>query len=202
LGESELAQEHWDEASNQFKKALDLNPNFEQAMTGLSRSLLYSGKLDEAKLWVDKVLQLNADSFQAWYARAVIASSVDKHAAIAAYEKAISLQANFGPVHRDLGLLQFQQQNYAEAAKHLAKAVDLGADNAVIYNVLGISYSRTNHLRKAVDSYQKALALDSKLTEAHVNLGAAYQRLNQADLARKEYRAACILETRFCDLLQ
>jgi arylsulfatase A-like enzyme/Flp pilus assembly protein TadD len=202
LGEAELAQEHWGEASNQFKKALDLNPNFEQAMTGLSRSLLYSGRLDEAKVWVDKVLRLNPKSFQAWYARAVIASRVDKHAAIAAYERAISLQVNFAPVHRDLGLLQFQQQNYPEAAKHLAKAVDLGTNNAVVYNALGISYSRTNQLRKAVESYKRALALDSTLTEAHVNLGAAYQRLNQAALARKEYTVACRLETRFCDLLQ
>jgi arylsulfatase A-like enzyme/Tfp pilus assembly protein PilF len=202
LGEAELAREHWDEASNQFRKALDLNPGFEQAMTGLSRSLLYSGKLSEAKLLVDKVLQLNPENFQAWYSRAVIETRADTHAAIADYEKAISLQANFGPVHRDLGLLQFQQQNYPEATRHLAKAVELGTSSAVIYNVLGIAYSRTNQLAKAVDSYKRALALNSKLTEAYVNLGAAYERLNQADLAKKEYIAACRLETKFCDLLQ
>ncbi|MBZ5599854.1 MAG: sulfatase-like hydrolase/transferase [Acidobacteriia bacterium] len=201
LGESALSQRNWDEASTQFKKCLELNPNFEQAMTGLSRALIYRGELDEARVWVERVLKINPRSSQAWYALAVIESHGDKKASIAAYEKAISLQGNFAPLHRDLGLLQFEQHDYTEAAKHLSKAVDLGVSDAIVFYSLGMSYSRTQQLPKAVESYKKALELNPRLAEAHVNLAYAYQGMNRTELAKQEFEAACKLEDRFCDLV-
>ena len=99
---------------------------------------------------------------------------------------------------RDLGMLQFQQQNYGEAAKHLAKAVELGLNDAPLHNFLGIAYSRTSRLQKAVASYKQALKLDPKLAEAHLNLAYAYQGLNQVKSAQVEYEAACKLEEKFC----
>jgi len=198
LGEAALAQQKWNEASIQFKKCLDLNPNLDQAITGLTRALIYSGNWDEAKLWVEKALKINPQNSRAWYALGVIESRVDKKAAIADYEKAVSMQGNFAPLRRDLGLLQFQQQNYAEAAKHLSKAVELGVSDAIVFNSLGISYSRTNRLLRAVDSYKKALELNPKLAEAHANLAYAYQRLNRTGAAREENDKACKLDQRLC----
>jgi arylsulfatase A-like enzyme/Tfp pilus assembly protein PilF len=201
LGEAALSQQNWEDAATQFRRCLELSPGFKWAMTGLARALIYSGKFEEAKLWAEKVLKLNPESLQAWYALAVIESRTDKKASVAAYEKAISIQDHFAPLHRDLGLLQFEQHNYAEAAKHLSKAVELGVSDAVVFNSLGISYSRTGQLTKAVECYKKTLELNPKLVEAHVNLAYAYQRLNRSKLAREEYETACKLEERFCELV-
>jgi len=101
-----------------------------------------------------------------------------------------------------LGLLYFQQQNYPEAAKHLAKAADLGMNEARLYNFLGISCDRTGHLSNAVKSYIQAIQLDDKLAEAHLNLGFTYERLSRKTLAAEQYRQACKLNQDFCDLVK
>lgn len=198
LGEAALGQQKWNEASTELKRCLDLNPNFDQAMIGLSRVLIYQGSTEEAKEWTLKALKFNPENYRAWYQLGFIESKTDKKAAIADYTKAVSIQGNFAPLRRDLGMLELQEQNYAEAAKHLSKAIELGVNDAPLYNFLGISYSHTNRLSQAVESYKQALKLDPQLAEAHLNLAYAYQRLNQPKSAQVEYEAACKLDDKFC----
>ena len=171
-------------------------------MAALARALLNLGRMDEAKAWLDKALKFNPQNYRAWYERGFIESKTDKAAAIADMEKAVSIQPNFASLRRDLGMLQFQQQNYPEAAKHLAKAAELGIDDAPLHNFLGISLSRTGQLPKAIESYKHALKLDPNLAEAHLNLGFAYQRLSKPQSARKEYQEACRLEKKFCEFVR
>jgi choline-sulfatase len=201
LGESALAQQKYADAVTHFKKSLDLNPNFEQAMTGLTRALVYSQQWDEAKLWAQNTLKLNPENSRAWYALGLVDARTNKKAAIADYEKAISIQPNFAPLHRDLGLIQFQEKNYAEAARHLAKAVELGTSDFLVFNSLGISYSRTNQLKKSVESYKRGLELNPQFAETHVNLAIAYQRLHMDQAAMREYKEACRLDARLCEFV-
>jgi arylsulfatase A-like enzyme/tetratricopeptide (TPR) repeat protein len=200
LGEAATRQQKWEVASTAFQKCLQLNPNFDQAMTGLSRVLMYLGKTDEAAQWSRSALKQNPANYRAWYQLGLIESKTNPNAAIADYEKGISIQGNFAPLRRDLGLLYFQKQNYAEAVKHLSRAAELGVEDAPLYNFLGISYGHTDRLAKAVESYKHALQLDPALAEAHLNLGFAYQKLGHAASARKEYTEACRLQEKFCQL--
>src|SRR2546428_4154968 len=202
LGEAGLAKKDWPEAEAEFRKCLDLNPNFDQAMTGLSRALLYQNKDEEANQWARNALKYNPENYRAWYQLGFIETKTDKQAAIADYEKAVAIQSNFAPLRRDLGLLYYQQQNYAEAAKHLAKAAELGMNDARLYNFLGICYDRTGHLSNAVKSYLEAIQLDDNLAEAHLNLGYAYKQLNRETQAAEAYRRACQLNQGFCDLVR
>jgi choline-sulfatase len=198
LGEAATRQQKWEEASAAFQKCLQLNPTFDQAMTGLSRVLMYLEKSDEAIQWSRNALKVNPASYRAWYQLGLIESKTDKDAAIADYEKGVSIQGSFAPLRRDLGLLYFQRQEYARAAEHLAKAAELGLKDAPILNFLGISYSRTSRIAKAVQSYKEAISLSPGLAEAHLNLGFAYARLNQQGPAKEEYAAACRLNAAFC----
>ena len=200
LGEAATRQQKWEEAASAFQKCLQLNPNFDQAMTGLSRVLMYLGKPDEAAQWARNALRQNPANYRAWYQLGLVESRSDKNAAIADYEKGVAIQGSFAPLRRDLGLLYFQQQNYPEAAKNLSKAAELGVNDAPLYNFLGISYGHTNRMAKAIESYKHALKLDPALAEAHLNLGFAYQKLGQGAAAKKEYAEACRLQEKFCQL--
>lgn len=193
-----LRQQNWAEAANELQECLNLNPNFDQAMTGLARALFDLGRIDEAKAWLDKALKFNPKNYHAWYERGFMESKTDEAAAIADMGKAVSIQPNFPSRRRDLGMLQFQHRNYTEAVNHLAKAAELGIADAPLYNFLGVSLSRTGQLRKAIQSYKQAITLDPNLAEAHLNLGFAYQRLNDPLMAHKEYQEACRLENKFC----
>jgi choline-sulfatase len=202
LGEAAMAQQDWNEATAEFKKCLHLNPHFDQAMLGLARALIYQQKAEEARDWLRRAIQYNPESYRAWYQLGSIEVRTDESAALSDYEKAIAIQGNFAPLRRDLGLLEFQQGNYFEAAKNLSQAVALGISDAVLYNDLGISYSRTGHQQRAIESYKQALNLDPNLAQAHLNLGFAYEQLHQRALAGQEYQRACQLKADLCEMIR
>lgn len=197
LGESDLRRENWDQAAAELERCLTLNPNFDNAMTGLARALVKLGRRDEAKSWLDKALQSNPQNYRAWYQKGLLEAG-DPAAAAAAYEKAIEIQPNFSAGQRELGMLYFGQKNYAAAAPHMEKAIDLGLDEAHLRNFLGICYNHTNRTTKAVGEFERAIQLDPKLAEAHLNLAFARQLLHQTKAAREEYLTACKLDGQFC----
>ena len=198
LGESALRRQNWGTATEQLQRCLALNPNFDNAMTGLARALAKLGRVDEAKLWLAKALQSNPQNYRAWYQAALLDTTADPTAAQTAYEKTLAIQPNFSAGQRELGMLLFQQKNYAASAPHLEKAIALGLEDARLHNFLGVCYNRTNRSVKAVGEFQRAIALDPNLAEAHLNLAFAHQLLRQAKAAREEYAAACKLDAAFC----
>jgi len=198
LGESALRRQNWEGAAEQLQRCLALNPNFDNAMTGLARALVKLGRVDEAKSWLNKALQNNPQNYRAWYQAGLLDAVSNPAAALSAYEKTIAIQPNFSAGQRDLGMLLFQQKNYAAAASHLEKALGLGLEDARLHNFLGICYNRTNRTLKAVREFQRAIALDPNLAEAHLNLAYAHQLLHHAKAAHEEYAAACKLDEAFC----
>jgi arylsulfatase A-like enzyme/Flp pilus assembly protein TadD len=198
LGESALRQQKWERAAGQLQRCLELNPNFDNAMTGLALALAKLGRGDEAKSWLKKARQINPQNYRAWYQSGLLEAGSDRAAALADYRKAIAIQPNFSPGQRELGMALFQEKDYAGAAIHLEKAIALGLEDARLHNFLGICYSQTGRIAKAVREHQRAIELDPKLAEAHLNLGLDYQRMGKQGLARAEYAAACTLEARFC----
>jgi arylsulfatase A-like enzyme/Flp pilus assembly protein TadD len=198
LGESALRRQNWERAADQLQRCLELNPNFDNAMTGLARALSKLGRVDEAKSWLQKALQSNPQNYRAWYETGLLEAGSSPAAALSAYRKAIAIQPNFSPGQRELGLALFNQKDYAAAATHLEKALALGLDDAHIRNFLGICYRQTNHLQKSIASYQAALKLDPKMAEAHLNLAYDLRRAGKINQARAEYTTACQLEAKFC----
>ncbi|MBV9625049.1 MAG: sulfatase-like hydrolase/transferase [Acidobacteria bacterium] len=201
LGETAARQKDWAKSAQEFKRCLELNPNFDQAMTGLARTLFSLGQAEEAKQWARNALKFNPSNYKAWYELGSIESGENKAAAISDYEKAVAIQGNFSPLRRDLGMLYFEQQNYPEAAKNLAKAAELGVNDALLFNYLGICYDRIGRLAKAIESFRHALDLQENLAEAHLNLGFTYQRLGREAVASAEYQRACQLKQDFCKLV-
>jgi Tfp pilus assembly protein PilF len=201
LGEVDNRQQKWQEASVEFKHCLELNPNFDQAMTGLARALANLGDTAGAKQWVEKALQYNAQNFRAWYELGHIEAKADPAAAVRAYERAVTIQPNFPMARRDLGMMYIRQKDYGKAAVELSKAAGLGLEEAQVFNYLGIAYSQTSRQEKAIESYRKALKLDPTLAEAHLNLGFAYEKLNRKQAAKQEYDEACRLSDRMCHLV-
>ena len=67
LGESALRRQSWEQAAEQLQRCLELNPSFDNAMTGLARALAKVGRTDEARSWLNKAVQSNPQNYRAWY---------------------------------------------------------------------------------------------------------------------------------------
>src|SRR6202051_4446755 len=88
LGESALRRQNWEKAASQLQRCLELNPNFDNAMTGLARALSKLGRLEEAKGWLQKALQSNPENYRAWYEIGLLEAGTNPAAALSAYQKA------------------------------------------------------------------------------------------------------------------
>lgn len=198
LGEEALDRQQWADAAIHFKKALELNPEFDQAMTALGRALKEQGREAEAEGWVRKAISQNPRNFKAWYELGWLQARTRPREALQALRKTVEIQPNFALAYREMGMLEFQAKDYLEAAEHLQKAVDLGLEKPFLLNYLGIAYSTTGKLNKAVMCYRRALELNPDLAEAHLNLGFAYERMRQPTNALKEYEVACRLDAKLC----
>jgi choline-sulfatase len=203
LGEAALRQRQWDRAAAELQKALELDPNFDQAMTALARALHEKGDDAGARRWLDKALQQDRQNFRSWYELGWIEFKAgNANRAETAFEKALSIQPNFALAQRDLGLLYFGRKEYEKAASRLLRASQLGLNEAPLFNFLGICYSLTGRLSQAVHTYHAALRLDPKLADAHLNLGYAYEQLHHQSLAQQEYQQACHLKADLCQLIK
>src|SRR5208282_4569624 len=67
LGESALRRQNWAGAATLLQRCLELNPNFDNAMTGLALALAKLGRVDEARAWLQKAIQSNPENYRAWY---------------------------------------------------------------------------------------------------------------------------------------
>jgi len=203
LGEAALRQQKWDQAAAELQKSLELDSNFDQAMTALARALHEKGDDAGARQWLEKALQRNSQNFRAWYELGWLqARTGNNQDAQAAYEKVLAIQPNFALAQRDLGLIYFDRKDYQHATPYLLQATQLGLKEARVFNFLGICYSLTGRLSQAVRTYHKALQLDPGLADAHLNLGYAYEQLQRKGLARQEYQQACHLKADLCDLIK
>ena len=202
LGESALQRNDWQGAAEQLQRCLELNPTFDNAMTGLALALGKLGRAEEAETWLDKAIAGNAQNYRAWYQKGLMAAETSAATAEAAYAKAVTIQPNFAPGQRALGMSFFQQKNYVQAAVHLEKAIALGVKDARIHNYLGICYAQTKQLPKAIHEHQRAIELDPKSVEAHLNLGFDYEKLGKNQAAKVEYEQVCRLNVQMCQLIR
>jgi tetratricopeptide (TPR) repeat protein len=202
LGEEALDRREWAEATAQLEKALQLNPEFDQAMTAVARGLHELGRDEEAEKWVKKAIASNSRNFRAWYELGWVQAAHRPDEALQALRKTLEIQPNFALAFREMGMIELQAKDYVNAAQHLQKAVDLGLAKPYLLNFLGIAYSRTGKLDKAVTSYRKALQEMPDLAEAHLNLGFAYERLRQPERAAEEYATACRLDVKLCPQIE
>jgi choline-sulfatase len=201
-GEAAARRKDWESSAREFQKCLELNPNFDQAMTGLASALSFLGKNEEARHWIAEALKINPENYRAHYQLASMEARTDPTAAIADYQRSIAIQGNFALSHRDLGMLYYEQKNYQAAAPQLAKAVELGLMDPRLLNFLGVCYERTAQYQGAIKTYKRALQIDDTLAEAHLNLGFAYDQAQRKTLAAREYQRACELKPGFCELIK
>jgi arylsulfatase A-like enzyme/Tfp pilus assembly protein PilF len=199
LGENALKQEDWATAAAELGKCLELNPNFDEAMTALARALFALERFEEAGKWVDRAIEMNPRNIRAWYQKGWMLLKQNPDAAAESFQKVVSIQPNFALARRDLGILRSRQQRYTEAAEHLEVASKMGIHDPRLLNFLGIAYNRTNRPREAIAVYRRAIEGDPNLAEAHLNLAFAYQTVGNVSGAQQEYESACRLERKFCE---
>jgi len=170
----------WAEAEKQFKRAIELSPNYAMAHNWYSQYLAFMGRPDEAirearrAQELDPLSLFNNPGFVLFLAR-----QYDQ--AIAAARETLELDPDFAVAHMVIGLSYVQKRMYEEGISELRRAEDNPDSRAL----LGYAYAvagRRGEARKILDelnqlSRQKYVA-SVPVAIIHIGLGEKEQALD------------------------
>lgn len=82
------------------------------------------------------------------------------------FQEAVDERENLGEAYRGIGICQWEQENYQEAASSFGAALDHGAEEtATIYNLLGICEMKMGNPERAAYYFENGRAFPDAETE-------------------------------------
>jgi TolB-like protein/Flp pilus assembly protein TadD len=174
----------WAEAEREYRRAIELNPNYATAYQWYSGLLRDLGRFDEAALMIKRAHEIDPLSS----AIGVNISSMydnqnDHDSSIQASLKVIELDPDYSGAYGALGLSQLKKGRHVDAIANLEKAVDLSNRAGVGLSDLGYGYG---FLGKRVEAVAIANELKDKYERKEANgrhVAAVYAGLRDKDKA-------------------
>jgi tetratricopeptide (TPR) repeat protein len=152
-----------------------INPSSPDARLALGDQLAQANDLEGATIEYQQAMQLE-DSARTYVKMGDMYYRYNQAAAASQYyRQAVAKDADYGPAHRQLGLLAMAQRDTTTAAAELRRAVILDPKDAIAAETL-------------VDIWRKQVAANPSFGEYHLGLAAALQLSGDLVGAETEYR--------------
>ena len=173
----------YDSAEVYYKKAIDLDPDYALAYSGLADCYTFNQKglsqkeaIPIAKEYAQKALSLDSTLTEAWTTIGFIQShfEYDWNAAKILFEKIIKSDPNYPTAHLYYGNVLLTLGKTDEAFAETKKALALDPLSGVINYVLGRDFYLSKKYDSAIIQLRKNLNLNPKFINSYVPLGEAY----------------------------
>ena len=119
----------YDEAIVEYKKVVEINPEYSVAYYNLGLAYFYGKKMyDKAIAAYEKAIEINPEYSDAYYVLGIAYSYGKKmyDKAIVEYKKAVEINPGFARAHHGLGTTYYRKREYRLAIGHYDKAIELG----------------------------------------------------------------------------
>jgi len=160
----------WSGAEREFKRAIELNPNYAGSHQGYGVALALTGRLSEAMAEEKRALQLDPLSLLINGSLGVTLYEARQYdQAIEQERKTLDLDANYLVALMGLGVAYVQKSMYQESIAELEKAVAVSGGNTSALSNLGYAYAMAGRRAEA----QKVLdKLNERSKEGYIPAGA------------------------------
>ncbi len=161
----------WDGAIEQYRKALDLNPEYADARLNLGVALFRKGQVDEAIEQYQAALRLHPQYADAHIDLGVALfrkGRVDQ--AIEQYQTALKLNPDSVDALVNLGAALAEKGDIDKAIEQYQAALKLNPDSVDAHVNLGAAFGNKGWLDKAAEQFEIALRIDPASENARKNL--------------------------------
>ena len=198
MGAVLAGQGNLNEATQNYKKSLEINPGYAQAHNNLG--IAYQ-KLNKASYAIDsyeKAISLKNDFAEAYNNLGNVQHEIIKlREAQQNYEKAIKIKPDYAEAFNGLGTVYESLGNKEQAINNFQKAVKIKPDYAEVYNNLGIIFSELARFDESLLSYKKSVEFNPNNENAYNNLGNLLSSLGKFDEATVEFTRAIKIRPNF-----
>jgi TolB-like protein/tetratricopeptide (TPR) repeat protein len=185
------------EAVIPLKKAVALDPDFEQAWTAMADAYVLSpeygvGPIDQfvplANEAIRRALDINPASARALTARGYVKSmfEYDVPGALEDFERAIELEPSYATAHQWYGEILAVDRRLEDALAQIDRAIELDPLAPVIRHVKGWLLAGGTRYEEALDAFMDVFKVDPGYSHTHFNLALLYCYMGRFDLARQE----------------
>ncbi len=183
-----------DEAVEELRRTLTLQPNSDDSYRLLGEILAESGRINDAAEEFRRAIAIRPSFWGHHYSlgRAYLNAGKLADAALA-FQRVTELQPDLPVGFQTLGVTYHMMGDLDRAVPNYLKAIELGLA-WVAHSNLGTIYYRQGKFSKAAQSYAEALKLNPSSSNNHRNLGDAFQKLDRPEDARKAYLTSAELD--------
>ena len=185
-----MYERDWSNAEREFKRAIELDPEFAYAHNWYSHFLMAMGRIDESFAESQIALKLDPlddsiNQFLGWHYH--YARQFDR--AIAQLEKTLDPNPDFFLARVTLGLAYVQKGEVEKAIDEFKKAYEL-ENNAIVYGFLGYAYAQAGKLDEARGILEELEELSKRIYVPPFSIGLIYTSLGQKREAFERFEEA------------
>ncbi len=194
----ELDARNIEAAIDFYNQALQKDPAFALAYTGLADASLAMYRDNKQALWAERALRasqeaqrLNENLPEVHYALGSIYSATGRTAqAILELERALKLAPNSDEGQRRLGVAYLASGKPHEAIRAYQKAIEINPYYWASHNALGNAYLQIGENEKSLETFRRVTQLEPDNALGYENMGNAYLRLGRFDEAIASFQLA------------
>jgi len=178
------ATTQFEQSIENFSKAIEINPNYAEALYNLGVVQKKAGKLDEAIYSYKKAIDIDSTNVNALNNLGNLLTLKGLFSQSIEYlNKALSLNPKFAEAHNNLGLANIESNKLSESIKSFLLAIECSPIYESAYINLGRVYRELDEFDNEVNCYKKFLKIKPNSSKILVHLGKAYKSLGENKLA-------------------
>ncbi|MBC7474900.1 MAG: tetratricopeptide repeat protein [Candidatus Sericytochromatia bacterium] len=204
----------FDQAILNFKKVIQIAPNFAEAYFNLANTLKQKGDFIEAENNYLEAIRINSNHFKAYFNLGNLLLDQKRFSqAVIYYQQTLKLNPDFIEATNNLKIANdfleqennkltdinntldilgiaktlMNQGNYDQAIKYYNRAKEIYPNEADIYNNLGFIFSKQNNWLEVINNFKKAIEVKPDFITAYYNLAKAYEKIGDINNSKKTY---------------
>lgn len=180
-----------EEAIEQYRNAIVINPNYAEAYNNLGNAFLDLKHPEDAIKQYIKTIDINPNNAEPYNNLGIALLNLKRpEEAIKQYRKAIDINPNVAEPYNNWGVAIQDIKRPDEAIEHYSKAIDINPNYAEAYSNWGNALQELKRPEEAIEFYRKAITINPNNADPYNNLGIALLNLKRPEAAIKQFRKA------------
>jgi len=178
-------------AIEEFRAALETEPEFLVARVNMGRALMLQGNNDEALGVFEDVLRRDPTLLEVEnFVGNIYMEKKDYRGAEEHLRRATAIDPDNADAHNSLGILYEREERWEEAIVEYRRVTEIDPEYGEGYNNLGNVFKRQGRGAEAEAMYRRAIEADPAFVGSYNNLALLFQEQGRIDAAIDYYRRA------------